>query len=190
MRSGSETASTPTSTVTDPRLSMIRRVYPRTPNGCEECLVLGTEWVHLRLCPPGGQVGCCDSSPLRHARAHAHSAGHPIVRPADPRKERHNDSRYVVGQRRRARPGQQALGWMMVFGIISLLAGVAVLAWPGRTLIVVAVLFGIQLVVTGIFRFVAAFASEDLTGGTREITLAIRARSGRRRIEDRALHAV
>lgn len=51
-------------------------------------------------------------------------------------------------------------------------------------------LFGIQLVVTGIFRFVAAFASEDLTGGTREITLAIRARSGRRRIEDRALHAV
>ena len=37
-------------------------------------------------------------------------------------------------------------GWMMTFGVISLLAGVAVLAWPGRTLIVVAVLFGIQLV--------------------------------------------
>jgi uncharacterized membrane protein HdeD (DUF308 family) len=63
-------------------------------------------------------------------------------------------------------------GWTMAFGIISLLAGVAVLAWPGRTLIVVAVLFGIQLVVTGIFRFVAAFASEDLTGGTR-VLLAV-----------------
>ena len=63
-------------------------------------------------------------------------------------------------------------GWMMAFGVISLLAGVAVLAWPGRTLIVVAVLFGIQLVVTGIFRFVAAFASEDLTGGTR-VLLAV-----------------
>jgi len=63
-------------------------------------------------------------------------------------------------------------GWMMAFGIISLVAGVAVLAWPGRTLIVVAVLFGIQLVVTGIFRFVAAFASEDLTGGTR-VLLAV-----------------
>jgi len=61
---------------------------------------------------------------------------------------------------------------MMTFGVISLLAGVAVLAWPGRTLIVVAVLFGIQLVVTGIFRFVAAFASEDLTGGTR-VLLAV-----------------
>ena len=63
-------------------------------------------------------------------------------------------------------------GWMMAFGIISLVVGVAVLAWPGRTLIVVAVLFGIQLVVTGIFRFVAAFASEDLTGGTR-VLLAV-----------------
>src|SRR5258708_5203543 len=57
--------------------------------------------------------------------------------------------------------------WIMAFGIITLLAGVAVLVWPGRTLIVVAVLFGIQLIVTGIFRFVAAFASDDLTGGTR-----------------------
>lgn len=63
-------------------------------------------------------------------------------------------------------------GWTMAFGIISLLAGVAVLVWPGRTLIVVAVLFGIQLVVTGIFRFVAAFGSEDLTGGTR-VLLAV-----------------
>jgi uncharacterized membrane protein HdeD (DUF308 family) len=58
-------------------------------------------------------------------------------------------------------------GWFMVFGVITLLAGVAVLAWPGRTLLVIAVLFGIQLIVAGIFRFVAAFASDDLTGGTR-----------------------
>jgi hypothetical protein len=76
MRSGSETASTPTSTVSDPHLSMIRQVYPQTPNGCEECLRLGTEWVHLRPCLTCGHVGCCDSSPLRHARA----VGHPIVR--------------------------------------------------------------------------------------------------------------
>jgi hypothetical protein len=62
---------------------------------------------------------------------------------------------------------------MMTFGVISLLAGVAVLAWPGRTLIVVAVLFGIQLVVTRIFRFVAAFASEDLTGGTRVLLVVL-----------------
>lgn len=62
--------------------------------------------------------------------------------------------------------------WIMAFGIITLLAGVAVLVWPGRTLIVIAVLFGIQLIVTGIFRFVAAFASDDLSGGTR-VLLAV-----------------
>jgi len=60
-------------------------------------------------------------------------------------------------------------GWVLAFGVISLLAGLAVLIWPGRTLIVVAVLFGIQLIVAGIFRFVAAFATDDLTGGTRAL---------------------
>ncbi len=58
-------------------------------------------------------------------------------------------------------------GWVLAFGIITLLVGVAALAWPGRTLVVIAVLFGIQLVVMGIFRFAGAFASDDLTGGTR-----------------------
>jgi uncharacterized membrane protein HdeD (DUF308 family) len=58
-------------------------------------------------------------------------------------------------------------GWILAFGIVSLLAGLAVLVWPDRTLIVVAVLFGIQLIVAGIFRFVSAFATDDLTGGTR-----------------------
>ena len=52
-------------------------------------------------------------------------------------------------------------GWIMAFGVLTLLAGVAVLAWPGRTLVVIAVLFGVQLIVTGIFRFVAAFAADD-----------------------------
>ncbi len=58
-------------------------------------------------------------------------------------------------------------GWVLAFGVITLLIGVAALAWPGRTLVVVAVLFGIQLDVMGIFRFAGAFASDDLTGGTR-----------------------
>jgi hypothetical protein len=40
-------------------------------------------------------------------------------------------------------------GWIMAFGVLTLLAGVAVLAWPGRTLVVIAVLFGVQLIVTG-----------------------------------------
>ncbi len=65
-----------------------------------------------------------------------------------------------------ARVGR-AWGWVLAFGIITLAIGVLALAWPGRTLIVVAVLFGAQLIVMGIFRFVAAFASDDVSGGTR-----------------------
>jgi uncharacterized membrane protein HdeD (DUF308 family) len=58
-------------------------------------------------------------------------------------------------------------GWVLAYGILTLLAGVLVLAWPGETLLVIAVLFGVQLIVSGLFRFVAALASDDLTGGTR-----------------------
>ena len=58
-------------------------------------------------------------------------------------------------------------GWVLGFGLITFAAGIAVLVWPGETLLVVAVLFGIQLIVAGLFRFVAAFASGDITGGTR-----------------------
>ena len=58
-------------------------------------------------------------------------------------------------------------GWVLAYGIITLVAGIVVLAWPGETLLVIAVLFGIQLIVSGIFRFVGALAVDDLTGGTR-----------------------
>lgn len=52
--------------------------------GCEECLKIGGRWLHLRLCQTCGQVGCCDSSPNKHASRHAHEAGHPIVRSVEP----------------------------------------------------------------------------------------------------------
>jgi uncharacterized membrane protein HdeD (DUF308 family) len=58
-------------------------------------------------------------------------------------------------------------GWVLAFGVITLAAAIAVLVWPGETLLVVAVLFGIQLIVFGIFRFIAAFAIDDASGGTR-----------------------
>ena len=38
-------------------------------------------------------------------------------------------------------------GWVLAYGIITLAAGVAVLVWPSETLLVIAVLFGIQLIV-------------------------------------------
>ena len=57
-------------------------------------------------------------------------------------------------------------GWALVFGIVTVAAGIATLIWPDKTLVVIAVIFGFQLVVTGIFRFVAAFAF-DMSGGSR-----------------------
>ncbi|MFD9794940.1 UBP-type zinc finger domain-containing protein [Streptomyces sp. NPDC059070] len=71
----------------DPHLSLVRDVTPGTPQGCADCLREGTPWVHLRLCLTCGHVGCCDSSPRRHARAHAADAGHPVVRSFEPGEE-------------------------------------------------------------------------------------------------------
>lgn len=56
----------------------------RTPTGCETCLATGGRWVHLRLCRTCGHVGCCDSSPGRHATAHFHATRHPVIRSFEP----------------------------------------------------------------------------------------------------------
>jgi uncharacterized UBP type Zn finger protein len=64
-------------------LDQIRDVTPSS-EGCEECLKIGSTWVHLRMCMTCGKVGCCDSSPNKHARAHFQEAGHPIVESAEP----------------------------------------------------------------------------------------------------------
>ena len=49
-------------------------------DGCEDCLRTGGRWVHLRVCQQCGHVGCCDSSPNRHATAHHQATSHPLVR--------------------------------------------------------------------------------------------------------------
>jgi len=57
---------------------------PEQITGCEECLKIGGRWLHLRMCMTCGQIGCCDSSPNRHASGHAAEADHPIARSAEP----------------------------------------------------------------------------------------------------------
>ena len=57
---------------------------PASIPGCEDCLATGGQWVHLRMCQTCGRIGCCDSSPHRHASAHASDSGHPIARSAEP----------------------------------------------------------------------------------------------------------
>jgi uncharacterized UBP type Zn finger protein len=51
---------------------------------CEECVKTGSPWVHLRMCLSCGHVGCCDSSPNRHASKHAAHTQHPLVRSIEP----------------------------------------------------------------------------------------------------------
>jgi len=51
---------------------------------CRACREEGTRTVHLRMCLVCGQVGCCDSSPARHARRHFEMTGHPLMRSIEP----------------------------------------------------------------------------------------------------------
>ena len=57
-----------------------------TPSGqgCVECLATDGWWLHLRRCATCGHVGCCDSSPNRHASAHFRVGGHPVVQSFEP----------------------------------------------------------------------------------------------------------
>ena len=64
----------------------VNEIQDVTPGSrvCDQCVAMGSSWVHLRMCLSCGQVGCCDSSPNRHATAHFHEAHHPIIRSVEP----------------------------------------------------------------------------------------------------------
>ena len=62
------------------------QIYDVEPSaqGCEECLKTGDWWVHLRECLVCGHVGCCDSSPNRHATKHFHGTERSLVQSFEP----------------------------------------------------------------------------------------------------------
>lgn len=64
-------------------LNHIRKVQP-SADGCEDCLKIGSTWVHLRECMECGHVGCCDSSEHKHATKHFKATQHPIIRSLEP----------------------------------------------------------------------------------------------------------
>ena len=57
---------------------------PESVAGCEDCLAIGGRWMHLRVCLSCGHIGCCDSSPNRHATAHVAATAHPLVQSVEP----------------------------------------------------------------------------------------------------------
>jgi len=67
-----------------PHLEAIESVRHPKQRVCEECVKMGARWVHLRTCQTCGKTHCCDSSPNRHATAHARESTHPVVASAEP----------------------------------------------------------------------------------------------------------
>ena len=65
-------------------ITQIKDVKQPKARVCEECVKVRARWVHLRTCQTCGVTLCCDSSPNRHASAHAHTSHHPVIASAEP----------------------------------------------------------------------------------------------------------
>jgi len=65
-------------------LLAIDAVKPALRYECDECVKIGSTWVHLRTCQQCGGTRCCDNSPNRHASKHAHATKHPVIASAEP----------------------------------------------------------------------------------------------------------
>ena len=63
----------------------------------------------------------------------------------------------------------RAWWWPAIFGVVSIIAGLLALAWPGPTLLVLAVVFGFELIVWGVYRLVGAITFGDAGGGARTL---------------------
>jgi uncharacterized membrane protein HdeD (DUF308 family) len=61
-------------------------------------------------------------------------------------------------------------GLVLTYGLVTIGFGLVLVLWPDETLKVLAVLIGIQFIITGVFRLVMAVASKSLDGGARTIT--------------------
>jgi uncharacterized membrane protein HdeD (DUF308 family) len=60
-------------------------------------------------------------------------------------------------------------GWFVAYGVLSVLAGIIALIYPGATLVVIAIIFAVQLLLTSIFQFVFAFAVPAESGWLRAL---------------------
>ena len=65
-------------------ITQVKSVKQPHARVCEECVRIRARWVHLLTCQTCGVTLCCDSSPNRHASAHAHTSHHPVIASAEP----------------------------------------------------------------------------------------------------------
>jgi len=60
-------------------------------------------------------------------------------------------------------------GLLLLYGVLTVGLGLVLALWPDETVTVFAVLIGIQLIITGVFRLVLAVASSSLDAGARTL---------------------
>ena len=59
----------------------------------------------------------------------------------------------------------------IVSGVVALLFGILVIAFPKTSLLVIGVLFGLQLIITGIIRLVVGITDKELEGWEKGLTI-------------------
>ena len=62
-----------------------------------------------------------------------------------------------------------AWGWLLAFGLIAIVAGLCMFFFTGQALYVIAVAFGMYLIVSGVFHFVNAFSVPSENGWLRAL---------------------
>ena len=62
-----------------------------------------------------------------------------------------------------ALPSGEGRGWWVFFGVVSLIAGIVVTAFPTNSVTVLAVLVGIWFIVQGVFEIIGAFVLRRMT---------------------------
>src|SRR5215467_7402940 len=68
-------------------------------------------------------------------------------------------------------------GWVLAYGVLSVLAGIITVIWPGATLAVIAVIFAIQLIFAAVYEFVFAWAIPQEAGWLRAVIALLAALS-------------
>ena len=65
-------------------IDAIAKIKIAAKRECQECVKIGSTWMHLRTCQTCGVTLCCDSSPRKHASAHSRKTGHAVISSAEP----------------------------------------------------------------------------------------------------------
>jgi hypothetical protein len=66
-----------------PHIASVATVKQPSRRECQDCIRIHSTWLHLRTCQTCGVTLCCDSSPNRHASAHARASLHPVIASAE-----------------------------------------------------------------------------------------------------------